>query len=219
MGGKDKQKSKKKDIEKVDDKKSKKDKKLAGGKRSKEVEIENAAEEKKKDRMTKRELKRLKNQKLGNAWKDEMVKFEKQLEVFGVKIKVVKGDGNCLFRTISDHMEGNENHHYEYRKQIIQFMIMNREYFEPFIEDDEKFDDYIRDMQKEAVWGGNLELQAFSMLFQRNVVVHILDQPCYIITSSPDSKTLHCSYHQGVFFYIINFIKRSIIIIFDGKMI
>ncbi len=77
--------------------------------------------------------------------------------------------------------------------------MKNKEYFEPFIEDDETFDDYMEDMKKEAVWGGNMELQAFSMLFHRNVVLHILDQPAYIIPFAPEAPTIHCSYHLGVF--------------------
>ena len=38
-------------------------------------------------------------------------------------------------------------------------MVNNRENFEPFIEDDQKFDDYIIELSKDGVWGGNLEIQ------------------------------------------------------------
>ncbi len=39
------------------------------------------------------------------------------------------------------------------------FMVENRDGFEPFIEDDEPFDKYMANMRKEAEWGGHLELQ------------------------------------------------------------
>ena len=60
-------------------------------------------------------------------------------------------------------------------------MVKNREEFEPFVEDDETFDDYIKDMRKDAMWGGNLEIQAMSIRFSINVVIYIINQPSYIV--------------------------------------
>ncbi len=78
------------------------------------------ASAKKKDRMSKREMRRRSKQKREDQWREDLAKFSTQLAVFGLKIKEVKGDGNCLFRTIADQMEGDENKHLEYRKQIVR---------------------------------------------------------------------------------------------------
>ena len=42
----------------------------------------------------------------------------------------------------------------------------NQEIFEPYVEDDEPFDDYLFRMRRDAEWGGNQELVAASQLFK-----------------------------------------------------
>lgn len=42
----------------------------------------------------------------------------------------------------------------------------NRDVFEPYVEDDESFDDYLGRMRGEAEWGGNQELVAASQLYK-----------------------------------------------------
>jgi hypothetical protein len=44
-------------------------------------------------------------------------------------------------------------------------------------------------MRKNATWGGNLELQAISLEFEVNIVVHQLDQPRWEISNHDDPKT------------------------------
>jgi OTU domain-containing protein 3 len=76
------------------------------------------------------------------------------------------GDGNCLFRSFSDQLEGNENNYKFFRTETVYYiikqikhMVENRDNFEPFIEDDQKFDAYIEEMSRDGKWGGNLEIQ------------------------------------------------------------
>ena len=52
-------------------------------------------------------------------------------------------------------------------------------------------------MKKDAVWGGNIEIQAFSNLYNVNVVVHMLNQPPYISVSENATRAIHLSYHHG----------------------
>jgi OTU domain-containing protein 3 len=51
-------------------------------------------------------------------------KFSKQMEDLGLRIKEVKGDGNCLFRSVSDQVEGCENNHHFYRQSAVKFKII-----------------------------------------------------------------------------------------------
>jgi len=77
-------------------------------------------------------------------------------------------------------------------------MVKNRENFEPFIEDDQKFDDYIKDLTKDGEWGGNLEIQALAMRFNINFFIHIYNHPLYIVKNfSQPLKNIHLSYHDG----------------------
>jgi hypothetical protein len=45
-------------------------------------------------------------------------------------------------------------------------MVENRDNFEPFIEDDQKFDSYIEEMSRDGKWGGNLEIQVYLHLIR-----------------------------------------------------
>ena len=83
-----------------------------------------------------------------------MLKFKLQLAQYGLRLKEVGGDGNCLFRAIADQLEGNEKLHKKYRDQAVEILESNKEAYAPFIEDDETIDDYIKDMMKDGNWGG-----------------------------------------------------------------
>lgn len=54
-------------------------------------------------------------------------------------------------------------------------------------------------MHKDAVWGGNLEIQALSMLYVFNVYIHQLDTAAFMIKNYFGSHipTVHISYHLG----------------------
>lgn len=131
-------------------------------------------------------------------WKSEFLKFSDQLEAIGLAIKDVAGDGNCLFRAMADQITGDPNNHAVYRKQICEYILHNREDFEPFIEDDEPFEEYLSRMRRNATWGGHLEIQACCMLFQVNITIHQLNQPRWELTYPGfATKTIHFSYHNG----------------------
>jgi OTU domain-containing protein 3 len=84
----------------------------------------------------------------------------------------VRGDGNCLFRAFSDQIEGSENNYSFYRQSAIDYMKGNEDHFKFFIEDDEPFEDYIKDMIKDGTWGGNLEIYVKykQFIFHHNVL-------------------------------------------------
>ena len=89
----------------------------------------------------------------GGQTQDEDAQFEAALEELGVRVVGVAGDGNCMFRSIADQIEGNANSHRRYRAAVVDFIRRHREEFEPFMEDDEKFDDYVARMDTDAEWG------------------------------------------------------------------
>jgi OTU domain-containing protein 3 len=51
-----------------------------------------------------------------------MVKFRLQLAQYGLKVVEMGGDGNCLFRTIADQLEGNEKVHSKYRQEAVTYI-------------------------------------------------------------------------------------------------
>eukprot|EP00752_Nemacystus_decipiens_P004306 g3935.t1 len=121
--------------------------------------------------------------------------FEAQVEQIGCKIKFIQGDGNCLFRSLADQFEGRPQDHSDIRAKVMDHIESNRDSFEPYMEDDESFDDYLGRMRGDAEWGGHQELVAASQLFKANVVVHQLKAPRFFIPFEKARLTIHLSYH------------------------
>ncbi|CAN0126375.1 unnamed protein product [Scytosiphon promiscuus] len=121
--------------------------------------------------------------------------FESQVEQIGCKIKFIEGDGNCLFRSLADQLDGRPQDHSSVRSKVMDHLEKNREVFEPYVEDDESFDDYLARMRRDAEWGGNQELVAASQLYRANVVVHQFKAPRFFIPCEKAVLTIHLSYH------------------------
>lgn len=48
----------------------------------------------------------------------------------------VDGDGNCMFRSIADFIDGSEKHHLKYRQMAIDEMRLKNDFYSLFIEDE-----------------------------------------------------------------------------------
>ena len=53
-------------------------------------------------------------------------KFEQQCAGLGLRLRRIKPDGNCLFRSVADQLEGKQERHAEYREEIVNFMREGR---------------------------------------------------------------------------------------------
>ena len=51
-----------------------------------------------------------------------MTKFRVQLAQFGLRVKEMGADGNCMFRSLSDQLEGHEKLHMKYRQEAVTFI-------------------------------------------------------------------------------------------------
>eukprot|EP00644_Phytophthora_capsici_P016716 jgi/Phyca11/122088/e_gw1.47.370.1 len=106
--------------------------------------------------------------------------MRKQLSNVGCKLHIhafcLQADGNCLFRALGDQLYGDQHQHAQVRKNIVNYLEQHRSDFEPFMEDEEKFEKYCERMREDGTWGGNQELYAAARLFQVYVIVH-QDQP------------------------------------------
>lgn len=65
-----------------------------------------------------------------------------QLGTYGLRICEITGDGNCLFRSIADQLDGHDGQHTELRAAAVAYMRANEDIFAPFVEDDEPFVNY-----------------------------------------------------------------------------
>ncbi|CAE6526576.1 unnamed protein product [Rhizoctonia solani] len=94
-----------------------------------------------------------------------------QLRSMGLYAAPTLGDGNCLFRALSDQIYGTPNEHLTLRKAICAFMAAHKERFEAFVDDDRSWEQHISAMRNNGTYGGHLELTAFAQLKIVNVKV------------------------------------------------
>ncbi|XP_030975072.1 OVARIAN TUMOR DOMAIN-containing deubiquitinating enzyme 7 isoform X1 [Quercus lobata] len=128
----------------------------------------------------------------------DLSQFRAQLDALGLKIVHVTADGNCFFRALADQLEGNEEEHKKYRGMVVEYIMKNREMFEPFIEDDVPFDEYCQCMEKDGTWAGHMELQAASLVTHSNMCIHRNMSPRWYIRNFDERGAcmVHLSYHD-----------------------
>lgn len=137
------------------------------------------------------------NEKNNEVDEKFMIESEK-LENIGYDIIVVRGDGNCLFRSVAQQLEGNEEYYQKYREICVDYMINNKEVFIPFLEDSTSIDEYIEKISKDGEWGGNLEIYALSMALEVNFCIYIPDKPCSVVKNWENPKqNIFLIYYNG----------------------
>lgn len=104
----------------------------------------------------------------GNEGQD----LETQLRSLGLHTKEITGDGNCLFRSLSDQYFGVDKHHRSIRQEICQYLMNNKETYQYFVEDDQSFSQHLSNMEQDGCFGGNMELAAFAKLKKINIKVY-----------------------------------------------
>ena len=145
------------------------------------------------------------------AYRRDFQKFQEQLNSNGMFIRKMKDDGNCMFRALADQLDGSEHNHVNYRQGLMNFVLENRDSFEPFVEDDENFDDYVESMKQNSEWGGQFELAAAVQYYGITIVIHNLDSPRIIMEchTVPHPNIVHLSYHDNSHYNSVRPIGRD----------
>eukprot|EP00736_Rhodelphis_marinus_P004600 Rmarinus@m.18972 len=121
--------------------------------------------------------------------------FNEKLSELGYYIHEVEGDGNCLFHALADQLGESGDAHRWLRKKACELMISHRIDFEPFVEDDESFDDYVARMEEDGTWGSQMELQACSIFLNADIIVYQLDSCDFVVSNSKKpSRTLRVAF-------------------------
>ncbi|NXI71610.1 OTUD3 protein, partial [Anseranas semipalmata] len=119
----------------------------------------------------------------------------RQLRALGLKLREGPGDGNCLFRALGDQLEGHSRNHLRHRQETVEYMIKQREDFEPFVEDDVPFEKHVTNLAKPGTFAGNDAIVAFARNNQMNVVIHQLNAPLW--QAQNNVRELHIAYRYG----------------------
>ncbi|XP_077167793.1 OTU domain-containing protein 3 [Paroedura picta] len=122
-----------------------------------------------------------------------------QLQALGLRLREVPGDGNCLFRALGDQLEGHSRNHLKHRQETVDYMIKQREDFEPFVEDDIPFEKHVANLAQPGTFAGNDAIVAFARNNQVNVVIHQMNAPLWQIrgTDKTNAQELHIAYRYG----------------------
>ncbi|KAJ7194938.1 hypothetical protein GGX14DRAFT_527285 [Mycena pura] len=119
-----------------------------------------------------------------------------QLRSLGLYAAPTVGDGNCLFRALSDQLYGTPSRYAQLRRDVCDWIARHKSRYEPFVEDERGIDVHLRCMRENATYGGHMELSAFAHLTRRNVKV-IQPGLVYVIEwaggAGPPSPTLPTS--------------------------
>ncbi|XP_004290542.1 PREDICTED: OTU domain-containing protein 6B-like isoform 2 [Fragaria vesca subsp. vesca] len=127
-----------------------------------------------------------------NLVSDRMVedeKLEEKLEPLGLTINEIKPDGHCLYRAIQDqlahHSGGSSPYTYqELREMVAAYMRKHAPDFLPFFLSDnqvdgdsdeslaERFENYCKEVESTAAWGGQLELGALTHCLKKPIMVY-----------------------------------------------
>ena len=92
-------------------------------------------------------------------------------------LKIIDGDGNCLFAAIADQLYGNPDFHPLIRKAAITYMgghidELNQKYENGIEDDGQSIQDYLANMSKNGKYGGQEEINAISKYYNINIDIY-----------------------------------------------
>ncbi|KAE8451712.1 hypothetical protein EG329_003169 [Mollisiaceae sp. DMI_Dod_QoI] len=123
------------------------------------------------------------------------------LQGLGLKVVNIRGDGNCLFRALSDQIYGDQSRSTEIRAQVVEYMEKNPADFKPFIDVEaarglrrnpkrkntgaalvvdvptedqinQAWIQYLANMARNGTFADNLEIRAFAATYAVDVRVY-----------------------------------------------
>lgn len=102
--------------------------------------------------------------------------YHNALAAQGLRTHAVEGDGNCLFRSVSHQVYGDDKFHTVVRQMCMDYMESEKEYFEPYVVGDmSAFLRYLQHKRRDGVWGDDPEIQAMCELYDRPAEVYAYD--------------------------------------------
>ncbi|CAN0230587.1 unnamed protein product, partial [Ectocarpus fasciculatus] len=102
--------------------------------------------------------------------------YRRALGSRGLRVVPVEGDGNCLFRSVSHQVYGDDSHHRLVRARCMDYMESEAHFFEPYVEGDmAAFLRYLEVKRQNAVWGDDPEVQALCEIYDRPAEIWAYD--------------------------------------------
>jgi len=121
--------------------------------------------------------------------------------------KQIKPDGHCLYAAFADQLSsyGHKTDYAALRKDAAGYIRTHQDDFLPFIIADEhsgaeSVDAYADEIEKTAIWGGELEILALARKWDTGVEVwSASDVPIRINMDGSEDKVVRLAYHKHMF--------------------
>uniref|UniRef100_A0A6B2LAZ1 OTU domain-containing protein n=1 Tax=Arcella intermedia TaxID=1963864 RepID=A0A6B2LAZ1_9EUKA len=133
----------------------------------------------------------------------ERTALNQKLSPFGLEVKQIRADGNCLFSAVVDQLvllDGVSQYNDKtLRTATAQYLLANEEDFMPFMDTDHAgYVKYCNDMKTPGKWGGHHEIVALAKLLQVPIdVIHAYTPNMTIGEEFPKSRTLRITFHRS----------------------
>uniref|UniRef100_A0A915DDI1 OTU domain-containing protein n=1 Tax=Ditylenchus dipsaci TaxID=166011 RepID=A0A915DDI1_9BILA len=104
---------------------------------------------------------------------DKRIRFEWQ-DKEPQKFLMIEGDGNCLYRSISQHVNGGQHQHFEVRKKMMDKLLESRDerWALDLFGTSEEIAQYVALHRKPGEWASSKELAVSAKLFKRNFILY-----------------------------------------------
>eukprot|EP01118_Nematostelium_gracile_P018894 TRINITY_DN8561_c0_g1_i2.p1 TRINITY_DN8561_c0_g1~~TRINITY_DN8561_c0_g1_i2.p1 ORF type:complete len:248 (-),score=23.72 TRINITY_DN8561_c0_g1_i2:18-671(-) len=138
--------------------------------------------------------------------------IDSKLNGMNLTRKKIPKDGACLFRAISDRVLLSQSYHYYVRQKCVDHMLAHQEDYEPFTcVSGLPYDHYCFEMRKVNTWGGQVEIQALSMIYKVNFAIHSNQSSEPTLVDNNFSKTIDLCYYGNHYdsVYPNNYIERE----------
>lgn len=150
----------------------------------------------------------------------EDVKLLKKLVPIGLKIHEIKPDGHCLYRAVEHQLSLNSQisvptatyNYQELRDMVAKYMREHAADFLPFFLSDsadadsesamEKFENYCKEIESTASWGGQLELGALTHILKKHIMIYSGSFPDVHMGKEymlPENPAILLSYHRHAY--------------------
>jgi len=139
--------------------------------------------------------------------------LRERLAPLGLKVKEIRADGHCLYRSIDDQLcavtgEGHEGGYEGLRATCAETMRDDETSYRPFVDEcaedtpeaDARWEAYVRDVESTTTWGGQLEIMALAKALKRRIQVFSATMPVVVMGEEfADAPPLRVCYHQHAF--------------------
>ena len=107
-----------------------------------------------------------------------------RLNLFGMRERVMEGDGNCQFRALADQMYHDQGRHADVRGYVVAQLWGQRALYEPYVPEEE-YGAYVERMARPGTWGDHITLQAAADAFGMKICVLTSYDESYFLEIDP----------------------------------